>query len=146
MPERLKNWMTEDYKPGKRTGGGPGWKHLDLSGNHIGVHFEELEPGATSSKHHYHTAEEEHVIVLSGNGTLHLGDEALPVKEGDHVWFPAGEPEAHHFENTTSEPLKILVFGERKPDDVVFYPSNEVVLVKSSKGWKRYTYNEMKSE
>lgn len=39
------------------------------------------------------------------------------------LWFAAGEAVAHHIENTSDAPLKFLVFGERKRDDVVFYPN-----------------------
>jgi uncharacterized cupin superfamily protein len=101
-----------------------------------------MDPGATSSYHHYHTAEEEHVLVLAGSATLHLGDEQIELVEGDHVWFPAGEDLAHHIENTSAEPCKFLVFGERKQDDVVFYPKGQVMLVKSATGLHQYVYKE----
>jgi uncharacterized cupin superfamily protein len=116
------------------------WRSLDLSGEHLGVRIEETPPAATTSYHHYHTQEEEHVLVLGGTATLHLGDEAIVLNEGDHVWFPAGEDVAHHIENTSSKPFRFLVFGERKTDDVVFYPEGPVMMVKSSQGKQLYTY------
>ena len=127
--------------PSERDPGVTG-RQLDLSGVHLGVRIEEMDPGGTSSYHHYHTAEEEHVLVLGGHGTLHLGDEQIELVEGDHIWFPAGEDVAHHIENTSSEPFKFLVFGECKQEDVVFYPSGQVILVKSARGFHQYTYRE----
>ena len=122
--------------------GEPDWRCLDLSGEHLGVRIEELPPGSNSSYHHYHTAEEEHVLVISGTATLHLGDEAVEIRKGDHVLFPAGEEVAHHIENSSTEPLTYLVFGERKQDDVVVYPQNSIALVKSSQGHRWYNYEE----
>lgn len=118
------------------------WHCLDLSGEHLGVRVEALPPGSNSSYHHYHTAEEEHVLVLEGQGTLHLGDESIALTKGDHVWFKAGEELAHHIENTSTETLTYLVFGERKQDDVVIYPDSSLALVKSSQGQRWYRYNE----
>ncbi len=115
------------------------WKYRDLSGDHLGVRIEEIEPGATTSVHHYHTTEEEHVLLMEGELTLVLGDEDSKLKQGDHVWFPAGEQEAHHFRNDADQSAKVLVFGERRQDDVVVYPEKQVMLVKAL-GRKFVTY------
>jgi uncharacterized cupin superfamily protein len=120
---------------------GERWKFLDLSGKHLGVRLEELLPGETSSIHHYHSLEEEHVIVLEGAATLILGSEELALRRGDHVWFAAGEEVPHHIENKTTESMKMLVFGERNEGDVVFYPTNRLMMVKAT-GWKQFTYEE----
>ena len=121
------------------------WHMLDLSGEHIGVRIEQLSAAATSSAHHFHLFEEEHVLVLDGTATLHLGDATVALCEGDHVWFPAGEATPHHIENTSAAPFKFLVFGERKQDDVVFYPQDGAVLVKSGQRIQHYTYGNNKS-
>ncbi len=113
---------------------------LDLSGDHLGVHIEELPPKSTSSFHHFHTLEEEHVVVLAGTATLHLGTEAFALKEGDHLCFKAGVADAHHIENTSSKNFKFLVFGERHEGDVVFYPEGPVMLVKALSN-KQFKYS-----
>ena len=116
------------------------WRYLDLSGERLGVRLEELAPGETSSVHHYHTNEEEHVILLQGSATLHLGDASHALAAGDHVRFAAGEPTAHHLRNTGDQPCRVLVFGERRRDDVVFYPDEAVMLVKAGGDWTTYHY------
>ena len=118
------------------------WRCLDLSGEHLGVRIEELPPGSNSSYHHYHTAEEEHVLVMQGTGTLHLGQEAIEITSGDHIVFPAGEALPHHIENTSAQPITYLVFGERRTDDVVMYPDSSIALVKSSQGQRWYTFED----
>ncbi len=140
MTDRITNINTAPYEEGESQRGEPSWRFLDLSGEHLGVRIEETPPAGTTSYPHYHMQEEEHVLVLAGTATLHLGDVDIALNEGDHVWFPAGEEVAHHIENSSSEPFRFLVFGERKTDDVVFYPDAPVMLVKSSNGKQLYTY------
>lgn len=115
------------------------WKSLELGGDHIGARVEELSPGGHSSIHHFHTAEEEHVLMLSGEAILVLGDKEHALTAGDHVWFAAGEALAHHLENRSSAEVKFLVFGERSDQDVVVYPKHKVMLVKGLNG-QTYTY------
>ena len=57
---------------------------------------------------HRHANFEECIYVLSGTGTSYAGDEAVPVKAGDTIHVPAGEP--HVTRNTGSEPLVLLCF------------------------------------
>jgi uncharacterized cupin superfamily protein len=122
---------------------GDNFKYRELSGDRLGARVEELGPGETSSEHHYHTTEEEHVLVLEGSATLVLGEEHHSLSVGDHIWFPAGEEVAHHIINNTDSIFKFFVFGERRVDDVVFYPMQQVMIVKSL-GNKRLTYRDTK--
>ena len=70
-----------------------------------------------------------------------LDDGEVALRPGDHVWFAAGEEEAHHIENRSTETFKFLVFGERNAADVVVYPREGVMLVKAL-GRKQITYEE----
>lgn len=146
MPAHITNIDDADYQEGESQRDEAVGRYLDLSGSHMGVRIEETPPGGTSSFHHYHTAEEEHVLVLGGHATLFLGDKQLQLRKGDHLCFPAGEPLAHHIENTSASTFRFLVFGERKQDDVVFYPEGGIMLVKSGDGLRQYTYRERKTE
>ena len=146
MRERVTNIHEATLEVRKSARGESDWRCLDLSGDSLGVRIEELPPGSNSSYHHYHTAEEEHILVLEGRATLHIGDDTLEISKGDHVSFRAGEELAHHIENTSTEPFTYLVFGERKQDDVVFYPKSSIALVKSSQGHRWYNYDEYSPE
>jgi len=115
------------------------WRYLDISGEHLGLRIERLEPGGTSSIHHYHTLEEEHVIALDGDATLVLGADEHAVGRGDHVWFRAGDELGHHFVNRSSAPFTFLVVGERKRGDVCIYPDQGVASIKAlNSGWKQF--------
>ena len=126
----------------EQTSRGESWKHLDLPGERLGVRLEELAPGASSSVHHFHTAEEEHVIAMEGSATLVLDSGSVALKAGDHVCFAAGSDDAHHIENTSDLPFRFLVFGERNPNDVVVYPEHQVMLLKGL-GLQQVTYRLM---
>ncbi len=134
-----KNINDSDWEEGSNSEG-QSWRFLDLSGEHLGVRVEELPPGGTSSTHHYHTSEEEHILVLEGSATLILGNANKILQPGDHVCFLAGKEVAHHIENTTLEPFKFLVFGERNQQDVVIYPEKNTMMVKAL-GWKEFNCN-----
>ena len=86
-----------------------------LSGAHnaAGVTFRRVEipvpePGAPPRGMHRHASFEECIYVLSGHGTSYAGNDAQPVKPGDTIHIPAGEP--HVTRNTGSEPLVLLCF------------------------------------
>ncbi len=123
------NWQEE---PTARTGT---FKYMELSGERLGARLEELKPGSTSSVHHYHSLEEEHVFILSGSSTLIQGmGDAKTEQEltaGDHVWFAAGNEVPHHLVNNTQEPCQFLVYGERNEHDVVYYPEHTALMVKT---------------
>ncbi|RMD80105.1 MAG: cupin domain-containing protein [Gammaproteobacteria bacterium] len=100
----------------------------------IGVHLVRLEPGRDSTEHHLHHDEEECLYLLSGEGTLQLGEEAFEVGAGDFVGFPAGGP-AHSLRNTGSEPLLYLVMGQRLEHDVADYPRRGQRLYRHRGAW-----------
>ena len=87
----------------------------------IGFGILELSPGCNTLPAHYHTLEEEHLYVLEGTGTLHLGAETYPLEKGSYVTFPAGQATPHFLSNESQAPLKYIMVGERDEDDEVVY-------------------------
>jgi quercetin dioxygenase-like cupin family protein len=55
---------------------------------------------------HVHTAEDEVVIVLSGELTYRVGDQAGTANEGGLLWFPRSVP--HAVANLTDSPCRFL--------------------------------------
>jgi uncharacterized cupin superfamily protein len=95
------------------------------------VNIDHVKPGAKSVKYHSHSKQEEFFLILQGSGTLRLGGKKLAVKTGDFFAKPAGQGIAHQFINTGSEVLKILDCGTEETEDVVAYPDEDAVLVRS---------------
>jgi len=87
----------------------------------FGFHLIEIAPGRESTEYHVHHEEDECTYVLSGTGTVTIGDTEHAVGPGDFIAYPKGG-EAHTMTNSGDEPLVCLVVGERLPHDVVDYP------------------------
>ena len=87
----------------------------------VGVGLLELPPGSDTSPAHWHTEEEEHLYVLSGRLTLHLGERRFELGPGGYVCFPAGQAEKHQLRNEGAEPARYLMIGERIASDRVVY-------------------------
>lgn len=89
----------------------------------FGVNHLTLEPGASSSRRHWHEEEDEFVYVLAGAVTLIDETGAHELRPGDYAGFPAGAPNAHHLTNRTDAPAELIVVGTRKVgEERVHYP------------------------
>ncbi|MFT6302333.1 MAG: putative cupin superfamily protein [Granulosicoccus sp.] len=103
----------------------------DLTGlTGFGIHLIEVPVGKESTELHMHYFEDECTYVVSGNGTVIIGEEKHNVSAGDFIAYPKGG-EAHTMINTGEEVLKCLVVGERLAHDVVDY---------ANKGKRFYRY------
>jgi uncharacterized cupin superfamily protein len=103
-----------------------------LGSARIGVGHLTVEPGALSSPPHCHAAEEEIFFVLDGEGTLLLGDEEHAVRAGSVVARPPGTGVPHAF-RAGHEPLTLLAFGTREPNDIAFFPRSGKVGLRGIK-------------
>jgi uncharacterized cupin superfamily protein len=103
-----------------------------LGSARTGVGHLTVAPGALSSPPHCHAAEEEIFFVLDGDGTLLLGDEEHAVRAGSVIARAPGTGVAHAF-RAGGEPLTLLAFGTREPNDIVFYPRSGKVGLRGIK-------------
>ncbi len=88
----------------------------------FGANLLTLQPGAWSSQRHWHSAEDELVVVLSGSLVLvEEGGETL-LAPGDIATFKAGMPNGHHLQNRSNAPASFLAIGPDRPDDECHYP------------------------
>lgn len=81
----------------------------------FGVNHLTLPPGVWSSQRHWHSHEDEFVMVLSGEVVLvtDAGEEVL--RAGDCAAFPAGRPDGHHLVNRSAADAVVLEVGGRDP-------------------------------
>lgn len=94
----------------------------DLTGlTSIGIHLVRVEPGDETTQHHNHEVSDEFIYILSGKGTLYLGDESIEVGPGDFAGFPR-QGAAHSMKNTGAEDLVYLMGGGRPEFDICNYP------------------------
>jgi uncharacterized cupin superfamily protein len=81
-----------------------------------------LPPGAASSLRHYHTDEDELVIVVSGELVMLTDAGETPMRAGDIASFPKGVADAHCFVNRSSAPAVLIAIGDNREEDICFYP------------------------
>ncbi|HLH86339.1 MAG TPA: cupin domain-containing protein [Thermoplasmataceae archaeon] len=88
-----------------------------------------IPPGGTYSRHHSHTAREEHYLILSGKGTARIGSRRVDVATGDIVFKPLGPDLPTQLLADKGEELKVLDMEiwqdpSRGDKDVVIYPDH----------------------
>ncbi len=94
-------------------------------GRELGCSLYELPPGKSAWPYHYHTANEEAIYVLEGEGMLRLPDGEVPIAAGDYIALPVGAACAHQVRNPGSVPLRFLCFSTMKQPDVGIYPDSK---------------------
>jgi uncharacterized cupin superfamily protein len=93
----------------------------------LGMSLYELPPGERNFPYHWHTANEEMLIVLRGTVGLRGPDGWRELPEGAVVAFPRGEGGAHQMRNNTSEPVRFLMISEVRSPEVIVYPDSDKV-------------------
>jgi uncharacterized cupin superfamily protein len=110
-----------------------------LGSRHTGMRHATIAPGRLNAPPHCHSAEEELFAVLDGGGTLLLYDldgavtEEHAVREGHVVARPAGTGIAHAF-RAGAGGMTVLSYGERKGEDVGFYPRSQKLAIRGFGG------------
>lgn len=94
----------------------------------LGCSLYVLAPGEAPFARHAHSANDEAVYVLDGEGELELGDARLTLRAGDYVPLPA-DPNVPHRLRGGRVPLRCLVLSTMLDPDVVFYPDSGKVGV-----------------
>lgn len=93
----------------------------------FGVNLVELQPGAASSQRHWHSHEDEFVMVVSGEATLITDEGETLMRAGDCAAFPAGRPNGHQLVNRGWGTALFLVVGSRKEEDKASYPDIDLL-------------------
>ena len=98
-------------------------------GREIGCSLYEIPPGKRPFPYHFHTANEEAMLVLAGSATLRLDGREMRIRSGDYVAFPIGPSGAHQVINDTDEPIRILMISTMNEPEVAVYPDSNKIGV-----------------
>ncbi len=110
----------EQDQPGFR------WRRARLArqagARRLGASLFELEPGEAAFPYHFHFANEEMLVVVSGRPSLRGPDGVRELEEGEVVAFPVGERGVHQVVNRSDTPVRVLVVSEMIGPDVIVMP------------------------
>lgn len=92
-----------------------------------------VQPGKRAFPKHAHLANDEALFIVSGRGSLTVGEETEAVTAGDFVMLPRGEAHAHVLVNDGDEELLYLCMSTMIMPEVVHYPDSGKLGVLGSK-------------
>jgi uncharacterized cupin superfamily protein len=110
-----------------------------LGSRTTGMRHATIMPGRINAPPHVHNAEEEMFVVLDGAGTLVLYDldgavtAEHPVRAGHVIARPAATGVAHTF-RAGDGGMTVLSYGERKGEDVAWYPRSSKLAFRGFSG------------
>ena len=107
-----------------------------------GVNLTRLPPGAISALRHAHSSQDEFVYVLEGTPTLVTGSGRTLLQPGMCAGFRFGTGDAHQLKNESRSDVVYLEIGDRTSPDEVTYPDDDLMVVKSPDGVRRFTHND----
>jgi uncharacterized cupin superfamily protein len=103
---------------------GSTWRRLGRAAGltAFGVNLSRIPPGVWSSQRHWHSHEDEFVVVLEGELTLVTNDGEEKLGPGQCAAFKAGDPDGHHLINRSDREAVVLEIGnsDRERDRCVY--------------------------
>jgi uncharacterized cupin superfamily protein len=97
----------------------------------LGASLFEIPPGASSFPLHVHHANEELIVVLSGEPVLRSLDGERTLAPGEVVACPRGREGAHRIDNRGDEPVRVLIVSTMIAPEVNEYPDSGKVWARS---------------
>jgi len=125
----------DQFKPGvagrskQRLGDALGLKNF-------GANLTTIKPGAASALRHWHSREDEFVYVLRGELVLVTDSGEQLLAAGMAAGFPAGKADGHCLVNRADRDAVYLEVGDRRPDDGVAYPDDDLEARATASGRK----------
>jgi uncharacterized cupin superfamily protein len=112
----------------------------------LGISVDTVAPGMRSCPYHFHYAQEEAFVVLSGEGTLRVAGEMIPIKAGDTIFIPPGPEYPHQIINTSDAPLEYLSISTKDSPEVVEYPDSGKYLATATRDGSPFGFARMHRE
>ena len=104
----------------------------------FGVNLTTIKPGAHTALRHWHSREDEFIYMLSGELVLVTGAGEQLLTTGMCAGFPAGKADGHCLVNRTGKDAVYLEVGDRRTDDAVTYPDDDMLAIATPQG-RRFT-------
>jgi uncharacterized cupin superfamily protein len=106
----------------------------------IGVNLTTLPPGKESSMRHWHSHEDEMVVVLAGEVILRSDGGEQRLVAGMCAGFPAGKSDGHQLLNRSAQPAVYLEISNRDPhNDRVTYSDVDLAYTAAAPAGSQFT-------
>ena len=105
----------------------------------FGVNLTTIPAGAASALRHWHSHEDEFIYVVSGELTLVTDGGEQRLGPGMCAGFPAGKADGHCLVNRTGHDAVYLEVGDRRREDAVAYPDDDLAGQATPQG-RRFTH------
>jgi len=102
----------------------------------FGVNLTTIPPGCASALRHWHSHEDEFIYVLSGELMLVTDAGEQRLGPGMCAGFPAGRADGHCLVNRSKQDAVYFEVGDRRPEDAVTYPDDDIVGQATPQGRK----------
>ena len=130
-PERADDRDGVGADPAQRLGDALGLKNY-------GINLTTIPPGAVSALRHWHSHEDEFIYIVSGELALVTNNGEQRLTPGMCAGFPAGRADGHCLVNRTQRDAVYLEVGDRRPEDAVTYPDDDIAGQATPQG-RRFT-------
>jgi uncharacterized cupin superfamily protein len=105
-------------------------------GHDMGCGAFRVKPGKRAFPKHAHLANDEAIYVVSGSGSLTVGEATEQVVAGDFILLPKGAEYAHVLINDGDEDIVYLCLSTMNTPEVVHYPdSDKLGVMESVRQW-----------
>jgi uncharacterized cupin superfamily protein len=95
----------------------------------LGYRLVRVAPGKSSCPLHWHLAEEELFVVMSGSAKLVSPRGEFALRAGDYVNFPTRPSGAHKIVNDGAQPCEVLMISNTDEREVCYYPDSRKLLI-----------------
>jgi uncharacterized cupin superfamily protein len=136
---KKKNVLTNEWRDSSH---GEKFQHGHIAltdmrdGHDLGCGAFRVEPGKRAFPRHAHLANDEAIYIVSGSGTLSVGEDTATVMAGDFVLLPKGAEHAHVLINESEEDVVYLCMSTMNAPEVVHYPdSGKLGVLESARQW-----------
>jgi len=99
----------------------------EIGAERLGASLYELAAGERICPYHFHYANEEWLLVVSGAPTLRSPEGDRVLRAGDVVCFPTGPAGAHDVRNDGAEPARVLMLSTLIYPEVPVYPDSDKI-------------------
>jgi uncharacterized cupin superfamily protein len=112
----------------------PGFAHRrsrlgrQAGGERLGASLYEVDPGSAVCPLHWHAAEEEMLMVVSGQASLRTPEGWRELEAGEVVAFKTGVQGAHQVANRSREPVRVLLLSQTRDPEVCGYPDSRKIM------------------